>query len=278
MSANRLTTPINTTNVSARFAAARGVCCFAVIINGRPVRRSCCEKPGQGRPSWNSRAKTAGKLHRCPDVQRSWTIAPKNPELRRQDRVEHLQVFLAHAREHLAGGLARHHEIHAHGFLSREFQKVRFVGDTVAAVARDGTECGAARKAKFLRLRQQPVVQQHAAVAAVFVHEEAQVHALDGCGVVHAKCLNTLCISAKPKSVIPSVPITCTPMIAKVQPYWPRSSRVTVSPEKVEKVVRPPRKPVVTNTRVSGDSDWNCANAPRIKDRKSTRLNSSHPS
>ncbi|MGH8152092.1 MAG: hypothetical protein ACREPF_05070 [Rhodanobacteraceae bacterium] len=34
------------------------------------------------------------------DVQRSWTIAPKNTEFDGEHRIEQLQVFLAHAREH----------------------------------------------------------------------------------------------------------------------------------------------------------------------------------
>src|SRR6185437_12433206 len=277
MSANRLTMPIRTTNVSARFAADRDV---GVVDTGAELRvggiRACLKIPFVLSVAERSSAKSKHVNGRmiapfdfAPLALRSGrtvlSLAAQNAEFGRQDRVEHLQVFLAHAREHLVGGLAGHHEIHAHGFLSGEFEEVCFVGDAVAAVARDGTERGAAGQAELLGFGEQPVVQQHPAVAAVFVREETQVDALGGCGIVHAKCLNRPCISAKPKSVIPSVPITCTPMMPNVQPYWPRNSRVMVSPENVEKVVSPPRKPVVMNTRVSGDSDWNCANAPRIR-------------
>ena len=41
-------------------------------------------------------------------------------------------------------------------------------------------------------------------------------------------------------------------MMAAPQPYCPRISSVTVSAENVEKVVSPPRKPVVTSNRTSG--------------------------
>ena len=44
-------------------------------------------------------------------------------------------------------------------------------------------------------------------------------------------------MSAMPAMVIAIEPTTCRPMIAAVQPYWPRVSSVVASPEKVENVV-----------------------------------------
>ncbi|CAM5575840.1 hypothetical protein RLIN73S_07447 [Rhodanobacter lindaniclasticus] len=44
--------------------------------------------------------------------------------------------------------------------------------------------------------------------------------------------------------------------------YCWRSSRVAASPENVEKVVRPPRKPVITNSCSSGDTAWKLRNRP----------------
>jgi hypothetical protein len=46
-------------------------------------------------------------------------------------------------------------------------------------------------------------------------------------------------------------PATCTPISATAQPVSPRASALTTSAEKAEKVVRPPRNPVMTNSRTS---------------------------
>src|SRR5690348_7392972 len=265
MSANRLTMPMRTTKPSALRAA--------------PLSRGA--------------AFTSGSV-------------AQHAEFRGQSRVEQLQVFLEHALHQLVGVRVRHHEIHAHRFLSGELQEMRLVHHAVAAESGDGAERRAAADVELLRLAQQPVVEQHAVMSAALVHEEAQVHALGGL-CTHAQFLIKPCAITKPSSVNASEPIRCKPIIASAHAYSCRNSSVTVSPENVEKVVSPPRKPVVMNSRSSGDSAENCSNAPSVKpminppsrlavsvpigmvgkigfsarpnaDRKSTRLNSSHPS
>src|SRR6185312_17180858 len=54
-----------------------------------------------------------------------------------------------------------------------------------------------------------------------------------------------------PSIVITSEPARCENMMTNVQAYCPRKSSVTVSAEKVEKVVNPPRKPVMANSLAS---------------------------
>src|SRR5581483_5570338 len=183
-------------------------------------------------------------------------------ELCRQLRIEQFQIFFAHASHHPLGLLCGHDEIHTHGLLPGQFQEMRFMHNAMAAVACNGTESRPARDAEFLCLSQQPVVQQHAMVAAVLVHEETQIHALCGSGT-HARFLAPYAI-AKPSSVIASEPTRCSEMSVRDHAYSCRSSSVTVSPENVEKVVSPPRNPGVMNNRNSGDSEENCANAPIV--------------
>ncbi len=48
----------------------------------------------------------------------------------------------------------------------------------------------------------------------------------------------------------------------------PRERRVTTSAEKVEKVVRPPRKPVITRRRISGRPGWRLSQISRKPTRK----------
>ena len=67
----------------------------------------------------------------------------------------------------------------------------------------------------------------------------------------HAACRHrqrTL-TSRMPSTVSTSEPTTCAAMAIDPQRYSPRSSSVTISAEKVENVVRPPRNPVVTSSR-----------------------------
>src|SRR4029079_311895 len=121
----------------------------------------------------------------------------------------------------------------------------------------DRAERRAAMHAEFLRVLEQPFVQQRAIVPAVLVGVQAQVRA-DHLGS-SAKNRRTTPI---PASVISTEPTTWAPTIAAVQPYCWRSSSVTVWAEKVKKVVRPPQKPVVTNKRISGGRLWNWWNTP----------------
>src|SRR5579885_71769 len=192
--------------------------------------------------------------------------------------VEQLQFVLAHALHHSLRLFRGHDEIHAHGFLSGQFQKMRFVHHAMTAIACDRAERRAAGDAELLRFAQQPVIQQHAVMTAVLVREETQVHALCGSGT-HARFLALYAI-AKPSSVIASEPTRCSAISASDHAYSCRSSSVTVSPENVEKVVSPPRNPVVMNKRNSGDNEENCANAPIVRPmiRPPSRLAASVPS
>src|SRR5512146_1231991 len=168
MSANRLTMPMRTTNPSALRAA-----------------------------SLSRGAATA-----------SGPFVAQHAELRRQARVEQLQALLAYELHQPVGIGGGDHEIHAHGFLAGEFEEMRFVHDAMAAESGDRAERRAAMDAQLLRLAQQPVVKQHAVVAAALVHEEAQVHALRRlCAHVHP--LTKLCAMAKPASVSASEPTRC---------------------------------------------------------------------
>ena len=55
-----------------------------------------------------------------------------------------------------------------------------------------------------------------------------------------------------PTAVSASEPRRCTPAVPSAQAYSRRSSRLTTSLEKVEKVVSPPRNPVIANSRACG--------------------------
>ena len=50
--------------------------------------------------------------------------------------------------------------------------------------------------------------------------------------------------------------LTWTPMLVAAQPMRPACSKVTTSAEKVEKVVKPPQKPVMMNNRHSGATSF----------------------
>src|SRR5574337_1294209 len=87
-------------------------------------------------------------------------------------------------------------------------------------------------------------------------------------------------IRNKPASVIASEPNKCTETVVTAQAYCWRRNKVTVSAEKVENVVRPPQKPVVTNRRSSGDRLWNWVNTPSAQPmmKPPSRLAASVPS
>src|SRR5947208_1458585 len=61
-------------------------------------------------------------------------------------------------------------------------------------------------------------------------------------------------IASKPTTVIAREPITCAPMPSVPHSHSLRRMSVEISAENAEKVVRPPRKPVVSIKRTSGDS------------------------
>ena len=57
-----------------------------------------------------------------------------------------------------------------------------------------------------------------------------------------------------PAKVISKEPMTWAVMVPQAQPRRPCCSSPVTSAEKLEKVVRPPQKPVITSSRHSGDS------------------------
>ena len=61
------------------------------------------------------------------------------------------------------------------------------------------------------------------------------------------------CHVAMPAKVISTEPTTCRPMEPAAQANCWRCSRVTISIEKVEKVERPPQKPVMMSSFHSGE-------------------------
>jgi len=56
-----------------------------------------------------------------------------------------------------------------------------------------------------------------------------------------------------PKKVKTKDPTRCNSAVPSAQVYSPRCKKLTTSAEKLEKVVRPPKKPVITNNFHSGD-------------------------
>ena len=56
-----------------------------------------------------------------------------------------------------------------------------------------------------------------------------------------------------PKKVSAREPIKCSKAVPSAQVNSPRCMRPTTSAEKLEKVVKPPRKPVITNNFHSGE-------------------------
>src|SRR3989442_9263496 len=98
---------------------------------------------------------------------------------------------------------------------------------------------------------EQPFVKQHAVVLAVLVHIEPKISASHG----HLRMRR---IEPMPAKVMAMEPTTCAPTSAAVQPSCWRPSSVAASPEKVENVVSPPRKPVVISKRASGGSASKC--------------------
>jgi hypothetical protein len=70
------------------------------------------------------------------------------------------------------------HELDLDGHISRQLEKMLFVQDAIVAVAGDGAECRTARYADFLRLLQQPFVQQNVMMFSVFVYVEFKINSL----------------------------------------------------------------------------------------------------
>src|SRR5579885_3414963 len=165
--------------------------------------------------------------------------AAGQPEFRRQFCEKQREIFCVDQFQQAIGFLEGDHEIHAYRQVAGQLEKVLLVQHAMAAEAGDGTERSAAVDAQFLRPFQQPLIQKYAVMAAVLMHEEAQIDALRSRD--HAKALASAWIETKPSTVIASEPIRCNATIASAQAYSARSSSVTVSAEKVENVVRPPR-------------------------------------
>src|SRR2546422_258975 len=137
------------------------------------------------------------------------------------------------------------------GRLGGRFEKVLLVQPPVAAVARDRAKGGAAVNPRLLGRLEQPFVEQDAVVLAVLVHIETQTGALHD-------YLRMRRIEPMPAKVMTMEPTTCAPTSAAVHPSCWRPSSVAASPEKVENVVSPPRKPVVMSKRASGGSASKC--------------------
>src|SRR5205085_7093697 len=113
---------------------------------------------------------------------------------------------------------------------------------------------GATMNAHFARLLEQPFVEQDVMVLTIFVHIEPQQRSLFRFAAhpCVAQFSNAL-ISQIPTTVMMSEPMTCPAMPIALHSNSLRKSSVVISAENVENVVRPPRKPVVTSSRISGD-------------------------
>src|SRR6267143_1873870 len=135
--------------------------------------------------------------------------------------------------------------------IAGQFEEVLLVQHAVATVAGNRAESRTAVNPCLLSRLEQPFVEQDAVVLAVLVHIEAEV------GAFH-DYLRTRRIEPMPAKVMRMEPATCAPISTTVQPNCWRPSSVAASPEKVENVVSPPRKPVVMSKRASGGSASKC--------------------
>src|SRR5438552_14641394 len=135
--------------------------------------------------------------------------------------------------------------------IAGQLEEVLLVQHAVAAVAGDRAKGRAAVNLRLLGRLEQPFVEQDAVVLAVLVHIEAQTGALHD-------YLRMRRIEPMPAKVMTMEPTTCAPTSAAVHPSCWRPSSVAASPEKVENVVSPPRKPVVISKRASGGSASKC--------------------
>src|SRR5581483_4708569 len=192
------------------------------------------------------------------DFSRRALAARRNgAEFRGNDRVEDVDLLRPDDLEHPAGLLVRDDELHFDRQVAGELEKMLLVDDAVPAESGDRAERRAAPDPDPLGALEQPLVEQHAAVLAVLVHVEAQE------GAFHRRASRARRTAPIPASVMSTDPMTCAPTSAIVQPYcWRVMSRVTVSAENVEKVVSPPRNPVVTSRRISAGSASKCDITP----------------
>src|SRR6266480_1501023 len=138
--------------------------------------------------------------------------------------------------------------------IAGQFEEVLLVQHAVATVAGNRAKSRAAVSPCLLGRLEQPFVEQDALVLAVLVHVEAKIGALHD-------YLRMRRIETMPAKVMTMEPTTCAPTSAAVQPNCWRPRSVVASPEKVENVVSPPRKPVVMSRRASGGSASKCDSA-----------------
>src|SRR5438105_6099911 len=167
----------------------------------------------------------------------------------RHARVENADLRVANEGQQSVGVRIAHRKIDLDGHIAREFEEMLFVKHAVTPEARDRAKCGAAVDPQFLRLLEQPLVEQDVVVLAILVHIKAQQRPFH-----RAPQWKIARIASSPSIVIASDPITCAPMPNMLHSHSRRSISVEISPENVENVVKPPRNPVVTMRRASGDS------------------------
>ena len=87
--------------------------------------------------------------------------------------------------------------------------------------------------------------------------EDVRASALDGktpdiLTLVHGSVPCPRATVKRPNTVMPSAAPTCSAMATAARASRPLCSRATISMAKVEKVVSPPRKPVIMASRHSG--------------------------
>src|SRR5690349_5961621 len=147
------------------------------------------------------------------------------------------------------GFLIADREIDLDRHVAGEFEKMLLVQHAVAAEPRDRAKGRPSMDAGLLRMLEQPFVEQDVMMLATFVNVEAQQRSIHG----HLHW-NSARAATRPTSVIAIEPTTCAPTPTTLHNHSRRRISVVISPENVEKVVSPPRNPVVSSRRASGDS------------------------
>src|SRR5476649_2870370 len=100
------------------------------------------------------------------------------PELRRDTRVENPDPGVLHDVEQLRGFLVGDDEFDLDREIAGELEELRFMRYAVASIARHGLERGAAVNPRFLRLFQEPFIEENAVDPLIFTRVEAQTDAV----------------------------------------------------------------------------------------------------